>query len=77
MLIILNMEPHNTDGNIKLFIKETRTLITFSVLAVLLNSPNLSPYFSLNKFARIFLLFLSSLLCLILNYQMSYFVSVM
>ena len=32
---------------------------------VLLNSPNLSPYFSLKKFERILLLIFSSLLCLI------------
>ena len=39
-----------------------------SVPIVLLNSPNLSPYFSLNKFERILLLIINSLLCLI-NYH--------
>ena len=37
--------------------------LTLSVPVVLLNSPNLSPYFSLNKFERILLLIFSSLLC--------------
>ena len=36
-----------------------------SVPVVLLNSPSLSPHFSLNKFGRILLLTFSSLLCLI------------
>ena len=40
-------------------------LLTLSVPVVLLNSPNLSPYFSLNKFERILLVIFSSLLCLI------------
>ena len=39
--------------------------LTLSVPVVFLNSPNLSPYFSLNKFERIWLLIFSSLLCLI------------
>ena len=39
--------------------------ITLSVPVVLLNSPNLSPYFSLNKFERILLLIFNSLLCLV------------
>ena len=39
--------------------------LTLSVPDVLLNSPNLSLYFSLNKFERILLLIFSSLLCLI------------
>ena len=41
-----------------------RLSLTLSVPLVLLNSPNLSPYFSLNKFKRILLLIFSSLLCL-------------
>ena len=41
------------------------TDLTLSVPVVLLNSPSLSPYFSLNKFERILLLIFSSLLCLI------------
>ena len=36
-----------------------------SVPVVLLNSPNLSPYFSLSKFERNLLLIFISLLCLI------------
>ena len=40
-------------------------MLTLSVPVVFLNSPNLSPYFSLNKFERISLLIFSSLLCLI------------
>ena len=39
--------------------------LTPSVPVVLLNSLNLSPYFSLNEFERILLLIFSSLLCLI------------
>ena len=39
--------------------------LTLSVPVVLLNSPNLSPYFSLNKFERILCLIFSGLLCLI------------
>ena len=39
--------------------------LTLSVQVVLLNSPNLSPYFSFNKFEKILLLIYSSLLCLI------------
>ena len=39
--------------------------LTLSVPVVFLNSPNLSPYFSLNKFERIWLLMFSSWLCLI------------
>ena len=39
--------------------------LTLSVPVVLWNSPNLCPYFSLNKFGRILLLIFSSLLCLI------------
>ena len=39
--------------------------LTLSVPVVVLNSPNLSPYFSLNKFERIWLLIFSSWLCLI------------
>ena len=39
--------------------------LTLSVPVVLLNSHNLSSYFSLNKFERILLLIFSSLLCLI------------
>ena len=38
---------------------------TISVPVILLNSPNLSPYFLLNTFERILLLIFSSLLCLI------------
>ena len=41
------------------------TLLTISVPVVLLNSPNLSPYFLLNKFERILLFIFSNLLCLI------------
>ena len=41
------------------------TLLTLSVPVVLLNSPNLSSYFSLSKFERIVFLIFSSLLCLI------------
>ena len=44
---------------------ETSVFLTLSVLVVLLNSPNLCLYFSLNKFERILLLIFSSLLCLI------------
>ena len=40
-------------------------VLTLSVPVALLNSPNLSPYFSLNKFERILPLIFSSLLCLI------------
>ena len=39
--------------------------LTLSVPVVLLNSLSLCPYFSSNKFERIFLLILDSLLCLI------------
>ena len=39
--------------------------LTLSFPVVLLNSPNLSPYFSLNKFERILRLIFSGLLCLI------------
>ena len=39
--------------------------LTLSVPVVLLNSPNLSPYISLNKFEKILFLIFSSLLCLI------------
>ena len=39
--------------------------LTLSVPVVFLNSPNLSSYFSLNKFERIWLLIFSSWLCLI------------
>ena len=40
-------------------------ILTLSVPAVLLNSPNWSPNFSLNKFERILILIFSSVLCLI------------
>ena len=40
-------------------------LLTLSVPVVFLNSPNLSPYFLLNKFERIWLLIFSNWLCLI------------
>ena len=43
-------------------------VFTLSVPVVLLNCPNLSPYFSLYKFKRALLLILSSLVCLI-NYH--------
>ena len=43
----------------------TWTILTLSVPVVFLNSPNLSPYFSLNKFERIWLLIFSSWLWLI------------
>ena len=39
--------------------------LTLSVPVVFLNSPNLSPYFSLNKFERIWFLIFSGWLCLI------------
>ena len=39
--------------------------LTLLVPVVLLNSPNLSPYFSLSKFERILLLIFSRYLCLI------------
>ena len=39
--------------------------LTLSVPILFLNSPNLNPYFPLNKFERIWLLIFSSLLCLI------------
>ena len=42
-----------------------RAYLTLSVPVVLINSPNWSSFFSLNKFERILLLILSSLLCLI------------
>ena len=41
-------------------------LLAFSVPVVLLNSPNLSPFFSLNKSEGILVLIFSSLLCLII-----------
>ena len=43
----------------------SKYILTLSVPVLLLNSPNLSQYFSLNKFERILLLILSSFLCLI------------
>ena len=48
--------------------KEIVATLTLSVPVVLLNSPNLSPYFSLNMFERILLLIFSSLLCLIISH---------
>ena len=44
---------------------ENKIKLTLPVPFVLLNSLNLSPYFSLNKFERILLFIFSSLLCLI------------
>ena len=49
----------------KLVVFVKKNVSTLSVLVVLLNSPNLSLYFSLNKFERISLLILTSFLCLI------------
>ena len=48
-----------------MWMKITLGTLTLSVPVVFLNSPNLSPYFSLNKFERIWLLIFSSWLCLI------------
>ena len=49
----------------KYFLSSELGRLTLSVPVVLLNSPKLSPYFSWNKFERISLLILGSLLCLI------------
>ena len=51
--------------------------LAYSIPVVLLNSPILSPYFSLNKLERSLLLIFSKLFCLIIShffyYHMSYF----
>ena len=44
------------------------SFLTLSVPVILLNSPNLRQYFSLNKLERILLLIFSSFLCLINSY---------
>ena len=59
---------HNVKINLPVQVTKTRLLLTLSTFqsqVVLLNSPNLCPYFSLNKFERILLLIFSSFLCLI------------
>ena len=48
-----------------LSVSSNHQILTLSVPVVFLNSPNLSPYFSLNKFERIWLLIFSSWFCLI------------
>ena len=54
---ILNVESRlETDARRNNVCVIFRRLLTLSVPVVLLNSPNLSPYFSLNKFERILLL---------------------
>ena len=59
---VLNWEPC---GILQLRQPRPPRILTLSVPVVFLNSPNLSPYFSLNKFERIWLLIFSNWLCLI------------